>query len=66
MPSKSSISYCLNYSQACHPISTPLMIIPVNDLERAVSSVSPPSLTHMQLLSLSDRKKLFPLQSFFS
>lgn len=51
MPSKSSISYGLNYSQACHPISTPLVIIPVNDLERAVSSVSPPSLTHASTIS---------------
>lgn len=62
MPSKSSISYCLNYSQARHLVSTPLVIVPVNDLERAVSSVSPPSLTHMHLLSLSDRKEHFLLQ----
>lgn len=66
MPSKSSISHCLNYSQARHPVSTPLVILPVSDLERAVSPVFPPSLTHMHLLSLSDRKELFPLQSFFS
>lgn len=51
MPSKSSISYCLNYSQARHLVSTPLVIVPVNDLERAVSCF--PSITHTYASTIS-------------